>query len=190
MLISLGMTAGVLAQDASPTLGRFQIGVELDAMSMQHRTFETDDAGLYMGLSVFGHVRNDWYVGAELGVGGSMSIFGYEESSFVPLEVNAKRAFRLANHFAADLGAGLSYGHVDFSHSLFVDDPVEINEWVLGTQIFGGLLVDAGPFFVGVRLKYQLTMDAEEIADFISPDEGWDYSNLRVGAQVGFMLPD
>jgi len=190
LVISLGISMGASAQNTAPTLGRFQIGAELDAMSMQHRTFETDDGGIFLGLSVFGHVRNGWYLGAEIGVGGSMKIFGYEDSSFVPIEVNAKRAFRLANHLAADLGAGLSYGQVEFSHSLFVDDPVEINEWVPGAQVFGGLLVDAGPFFVGIKLKYQLTMDAEEIADFISPDDGWDYSNLRIGAQVGFLLPD
>ena len=189
LIISIGIAAPSAAQDAPGTLGSFQISADLSTMWMQHRTFDTDDGGLFAGLGVYGHLGDDWYIGGEIGTGSSLALLVFDDSSFVPVEVNAKRAFRLKNHIAADLGAGLCFGRVEYSRSpLFWGETDEVDQWVPGGQVFADLLFDAGGFFLGLKTKYQLTADADEVADLVSSDEGWDYSNFRFGIQFGFMI--
>ena len=53
--------------------------------------------------------------------------------------------------------------------------------------MLGGLVFKAGGMLVGLKLKYQLTTDADKVAALISPDEGWDYSNFKFGVQIGFL---
>jgi hypothetical protein len=189
LLVALnGMAA--LAQDEA-VLGKSHYTAELDAMFLQHRTFDTDDGGVYFGLAGYGHMGDNWYLGGEIGVGAGFGLFLVDSSSYMPIELNAKRAFALSPSFVVDLGAGLSYSRVEFSHdSLFSDDDWEVTEWVFGGQVMSDLYFKAGSFLLGLKVKYQLTQDVEDVASVISPDEGWDYSNLKIGFQIGFRFSD
>jgi hypothetical protein len=199
LIVGVGLLfGGANAQDAPvqdappqdlPPLGGYHIVVELDAMYMQHQTFETDEAGLYIGLAGYGHLGNSWYLGGEIGAGTAVTFFSSNDSSYMPLELNAKRGFPLAPWCAVELGGGLSFSRISFSHDSWIndEDEVEISDWVFGGQLLGSLTFKAGPMILGLKLKYQLTTDAEEVAELISPDEGWDYSNFKIGLQVGFM---
>lgn len=187
LLFFNGMAA--IAQD-TPPLGKSHFTLELDAMALQHRTFTTDDAGVYFGLAGYGHIGKNWYLGGEIGGGTGFVFFLSDDSSFMPLELNAKRAFALSPGFVIDVGAGLSYNRVNFSHdSWFSDDDWEVTEWVFGGQLMSDIYFKAGSFLLGLKLKYQLTADLPEVSEKISPDDGWDYSNFRIGIQIGFMIP-
>lgn len=172
-------------------LGRMHFSIEFATMGMQHRDFSTDDAGIYFGLSGYGHLGKDWYLGGEYGGGTSMSFFFADESSFYPLELNAKRGFRFSDIFCADLGGGLSYSRVHFKRMfLFFSEGEEIDEWVFGGQIFGDLMLEFGGVFLGLSAKYQLTTDASDVADELEETDGWDYTNYRIGLKLGFMIGD
>lgn len=193
-MLGLGLLfGGANAQDAQPQdpppLGGYHFAVDLDAMYLQHQTFETDEAGLYIGLAGYGHIGGGWYLGGEIGAGTAVTVFSSNESSYMPLELNAKRGFPLASWCVVELGGGLSFSRISFSHDPWFsdDEDVEISDWVFGGQLLGGFTFKAGPMILGLKLKYQLTADAEEVAELISPDEGWDYSNFKIGLQVGFM---
>jgi hypothetical protein len=175
--------------EMTAALGRMHFSIEFATMGMQHRDFSTDDAGVYFGISGYGHLGKDWYLGGEYGAGTSMAFFFADESSFYPLELNAKRGFRLSEVFCADLGAGLSYSRVKFqSIGFFSEDGEEIEEWVFGGQIFGDLMIEAGGVFLGLCAKYQLTTDASDVADELEETDGWDYTNYRIGLKIGFMF--
>lgn len=184
-----GANAQDFPPEGPPPLGMYHIAVKLDAMYLQHQTFETDESGFYVGLVGYGHLGSGWYLGGEIGAGGSLTLFASDESSYMPLELNAKRGFPLASWCVGELGGGMSFSRVTFNHDQFFgsEEDYEITEWVFGGQIFGCLTFKAGPMLLGLELKYQLTTDAEEIADRISPDEGWDYSNFKIGLKVGFL---
>ena len=187
LLVLNGMAA--LAQDA-PLLGRSHYSLELDLMFLQHRTFDTDDGGVYLGLAGYGHLGNNWYLGGEIGVGSGFGLLLSDSSTYMPIELNAKRAFELAPSFIVDVGGGLSYNRVEFSHdSWFTDNDFEVTDWVIGGQMLCDILYKAGSIQLGLKLKYQLTADLKEVADLISPEEGWDYSNFKIGFQIGFLVP-
>ena len=107
------------------------------------------------------------------------------------LELDAKRAFALSLGFVVDVGAGLSFNRVSFSHNAwFSDDDWEVTDWVFGGQVMSDFYFKAGSFLLGLKLKYQLTADLPEVSEEISPDDGWDYSNFKIGLQIGFLIPD
>ena len=188
-LLLLGVATPALGSaDAAPPFGRFHVGLEVDRMSMQHETFDTDDTGAFFGLSGYGHVSRGWYVGGEVGGGGSLSLFGGDESSQLPIEVNVTRAFTPLRRVAFDVGGGLSVSRVDFSTGGFLSEKQEADDWVFGGQVLGNVRLRAGWGFLGLKLKYQLTADSDEIADLAGADEGWDYSNLKIGLTVGIVV--
>ena len=183
-------TLTALAQD-EPALGTSHYSAEMDLMFLQHRTFDTDDGGVYLGLAGYGHIGNSWYLGGEIGVGAGFGLFLVESSSFMPIELNAKRAFALSRRWIVDVGAGLSYNRVAFSYNPWgSDNDRDVTDWVFGGQVMGDLIFKAGHFLVGLKFKYQLTADLPDVSSLISPDEGWDYSNLKIGIQLGFLIPD
>lgn len=178
------------AQDPEgPVLGTSHFAIEMAPMFIQHRTFATDDYGIFMGLSGYGHVGNDWYVGGEIGAGGAIGFFGLDSSSFTPIEANAKRGFRLSERILIDLGAGLSYGRVKFNRNSWFSEDLSVSDWVAGGQILSNFYYQAGWVQVGFKIKYQLTADAKGVDSILEDDEGWDYSNLRIGAFIGFRIP-
>lgn len=174
------------AQDV-PSLGRYHVYFEYSAMIMQHVTFEADDAGLHVGLAGYKHVGDDWYVGAELGGGGSLIFLGID-SEITTWEVNAKRALPLGRFVCFELGGGLSYNkvHYEESHLFFDDDEIEIDDWVPGVQALANAHAKLGAFLAGAHVKYMLTGDVEGVQEAEGLEEGWDYSNVTIGVQFGF----
>lgn len=184
-LLILAVGSASLAQDRPP-LGGSHFAVEWDAMLLQHRTFETDDVGFYLGISGYGHIGRNWYLGGEIGGGGGFgTLFLGETSSYMPIELNAKRAFGLTRNLVADLGGGLSYSRVEYNQSFSSDG--DVADWVVGAQVMGDGWFRAGRFLAGVKLKYQLTADVEGVDPVLSTGKGWDYSNLKIGVQIGFV---
>lgn len=180
--------APALSQE-TPALGDTHFYFGLSAMVMQHVTFESDDAGLHVGVGGYKHVRRDWYLGAELGTGSSLAFLG-SESDITTLEVNGKRVFAIGNTLRFGLGAGLSYDHVTYDErTLFGSaDDVTIDDWVLGAQVLANAQAKLGRLIFGAHLAYMLTADVDGVQEAEGLEEGWDYSNVRVGLHLGFLL--
>ncbi|MFO7653563.1 MAG: hypothetical protein R6X25_07040 [Candidatus Krumholzibacteriia bacterium] len=176
------------AQEAPP-LGDYHVYFQVGAMTMQHVTFDTDDAGLQIGVAGYKHVGRNWYLGAEAGVGASLGLFS-DESSIGMFELNGKRAFTLGSVFRFDLGAGLSYNKVSYEESSWFgsDNDIEIDDWVLGTQALANLHLELGGFIAGAHVKYMLTQDVDGVQEAEGLDKGWDYSNLTLGVHIGILI--
>jgi hypothetical protein len=187
LLAISGLSVATVAAQDAPVLGRSHITAELDVMTIQHETFDTDDAGLYVGLAAYFHLKNDWYLGGEIGAGASLGIFN--ETGYIPLEVNAKRAFALSPHWAVDVGGGLSACKVTFEDEYWFSPDVTVEEWVPGVQVLSDFFFHSGGFLAGLKLKYQLTGDVDEIAELTDAEDGWDFSNLKIGFEIGVRLP-
>lgn len=187
LVLLCGQTAHAEPEITSSPLGGLHVYVEFDAMWVQHRTFETDDAGPFAGLGAYGHLGRGWYLGAEMGKGAAISVFGIDESSCTSYELNAKRGFAFTPDWAAALGGGVSYCRSRYEDHSFWDpaDTREIDEDSFGSQVFGEFMLTGSRFFLGLKVEYQLTADFDTIAEEVSPGDGWDYSNLRIGVQLG-----
>ena len=191
-VLSLTLGGAAHASDPGlPPLGRLHFSVALARMAMQHRTFETDDTGLFFNAAGYGRLRGDWYAGGEIGVGGNVALFGLDETTTVPIELNLKRGFGLSRHVALALGGGLCTSWVEYRDNGFfgTGDERTASDWVFGGQVFGEILLHAGWAQTGLQVEYQLTTDAGEVMDLISPGEGWDYSNLKIALHVGILVP-
>lgn len=191
----LASAAGAFAQSVGPSgndgaLGSGHVILHIDSMSVQHKSFATDESGLFLGLEGYAYAGRGWYLGGGFGGGGELTLFAPDEASFSAFEINAKRQFVLAPQVTGFLGGGVSYGRVDFHHDniLIANDAYDIVEWVFGGQVLGSIDVRFGPLFAGMSMKYQLTADADEVAARVSPDQGWDYSNFRIGVEAGFLF--
>jgi hypothetical protein len=185
----LCMTCVLSAAQEGPLLGEYHFSFEYSAMMMQHVTFETDDAGIHVGLAGYKHLGRDWYLGVELGGGGSLTMID-NNSDITTVELNAKRVFALGGVCRFDLGGGISYNSVHFDDSgLFDwDDDGEIDDSVLGAQALANAHLKLGWFILGANLKYMLTSDVEGVQEVEELEEGWDYSNLTIGIHAGFLI--
>jgi hypothetical protein len=172
-----------------PPLGQYHFTLGFGSMIMQHVTFETDDAGIHLGIAGYKHVGSSWYMGLELGAGESMMVFG-DNSEITMWELNAKRVFDLGSNFRADLGGGLSYNHVTYDGVDWfgTEGDFAIDDWVPGVQALGNLHFKMGQFLLGAHVKYMLTGDVEGVQEAEGLEEGWDYSNLTTGLQLGFLV--
>lgn len=186
-LLLSGLAAASAAAQEAPPLGRHHAYFSYSAMIMQHVTFESDDAGIHVGLAGYRHVGDDWYVGAELGGGGSLNFLGID-SEITTWEVNAKRALPLGRVVCCELGGGLSYNkvHYEENHLFSDDDDIEIDDWVPGLQVLANAHLKLGSFLAGAHVKYMLTGDVEGVQEAEGLAEGWDYSNVTIGVQFGF----
>lgn len=180
--------ASVTAQEAPP-LGQYHFYLQYNAMIMQHVTFDTDDAGIHIGLAGYRHVGDDWYVGAELGGGGSLNFIGVD-SEITTWEVNAKRAAPLGRAVCFEFGGGLSYNkvHYEENHLFSDDDDIEIDDWVPGVQILTNAHLKLGSFLAGAHVKYMLTGDVEGVQDVEGLEKGWDYTNVTIGVHFGLLF--
>lgn len=172
-----------------PPLGQYHFHLAYGSMIMQHVTFETDDAGIHLGLAGYRHMGRSWYLGLELGAGESMMVFG-DNSDITMWELNAKRVFDLGGNFRADLGGGLSWNHVTYDGVDWfgTEGDFEIDDWVPGVQALANLHFAMGRFLVGAHVKYMLTADVEGVQEAEGLEEGWDYSNATIGLQFGFFV--
>jgi hypothetical protein len=176
----------VFAQEKAP-LGNGNFAVKLDYIAFTDDHFDeasNEDDGLYLGLEGYGEITPNWYLGGEVGTAVNIEIFGGEEITFVPIELNLKYAKEAARNFVVDFGAGLSYcytelTYVDFSF-LRETTREERDDWLFGGQVFVDLTYKIRWFSIGVNGKYQITEDFK--------DEGVDLSNYRLGVQLGFVF--
>lgn len=186
--VLLVATAATTSAQVERPLGKSHFTGEVAAMLLQHRDSGTDDGGVYLGLAGYGHVGKSWYLGGEIGTGTGIGFAWLaESSSFMPLEANVKRAFALTDNLVADLGTGLSYNRVSYTPGPLGAGDADVTDWVFGGQVKGHLWLRAGGMLLGLGIEYQLTADVPEVAAQVGAGEGWDYSNLRIGLQLGFL---
>ena len=172
------MISSVACAVEKEPLGIGTIAIKLDYINFTDSVIETFDydSGLYIGVEDYFKVVPNFYLGAEVGYANpDGSTLGGTELTFIPVEVNSKFARELTPKLIVDLGAGISYIYVEeeFITSSFDD-------WLFGGQFFADLNYKTGNFFFGVNAKYQFTQDFKDV--------NYNYTNLRIGGQAGFMF--
>ena len=178
----LGSSAAFAAEKAS--LGAGNVALKLDYISFTESELKDVevDTGFYIGLEAYGEITPNLYLGAEVGYAnpdGSVGIVD-TEVTFVPIELNLKYAFKAAPNLAIDIGAGVSYNFAKVEQTALGISLYDDDDWLFGGQFFVDLNYTINQFFIGVNAKYQLTEDFKD-ADF-------NFSNWRVGGQVGLMF--
>lgn len=177
-----------LAQDPPP-LGDFHFTFGLSSMVVNSVSTESDGLSFFLSVAGYRHVWRNWYLGAEFGKGLTHSLFR-AESGITSYALNGKRVFPVSNTLRFDLGAGLSYNHVTYDeYSLFgADDVLSIEDQVMGAQLLVNFERAAGRLMLGVHVAYMLTADVDGVQETEGLEEGWDYSNVRAGLHLGFLL--
>ena len=143
------------------------------------------DTGVYVGIEGFGEIADSLYLGGEIGYAyskGSVEVYFNDvdtKLTFVPVEVNLKYAVKAGSNFVLDAGAGASYNYVK-EKAASSSDTASASDWLLGGQLFFDANYTMDKFFAGINGQYQITEDFK--------DASYDYSNWRVGGQVGFMF--
>src|SRR4030042_1568224 len=187
LLVSLVVSFIILSTTAfaaeKASLGAGNVAVKLDYINFTENEFEDADidTGYYIGLEAYGEVSPNLYLGAEVGYAnpdGKIEDVKIE-ATFIPIELNLKYAFKAAPNFIIDVGAGVSYNFAELEITEPGDSDSE-DDWLFGGQFFVDLNYTVNQFFIGVNAKYQLTEDFKD-ADF-------NFSNWRVGGQVGLMF--
>ena len=182
-------TTAFAAEKAS--LGSGNLAVKFDYISFTADALKNSDVdtGLYIGLEGYGKIAPNLYLGAEVGYANPEgTVFGLDtELTFVPIEMNLKYVVETAPNLDLDFGIGISYNFVEEKASGF-GESVSVDDWVFGGQLFADLNYKLGMFFIGINAKYQITAEPEFefMGVTIKPD--YDYSNWRVGGQVGLMF--
>jgi hypothetical protein len=188
LLISICMvfvmvSAGVNAEEKAP-LGNGNFAVKLDYIAFTDDHFDdpgSEDDGLYIGLEGYGKITPNLYLGGEVGTATNIDLFGGEEITFVPVELNLKYAKEAARNFVVDFGAGVSYSYAELEYDPFWGAAhEERDDWLFGVQFFADLTYKIHWFSIGVNGKYQITEDFK--------DEGVDLSNYRLGVQLGIVF--
>lgn len=180
--------SSALAQEP-PSLGNAHFYLGLSGMNMQHATLEPEETGLHLGVAGYKHLGRNWYLGAEIGAGSNLALFG-AQSGITTVAMNGKRVFADGTTLRFDLGAGLSYNNVTYDeNNLFSsEDDAELEDWVLGAQVLANVHAKLGEFILGANVTYMLTADVEGLQGAEGLEEGWDYSNITVGIHLGFLL--
>jgi hypothetical protein len=163
------------AQDTAP-LGKGNVSVKFGYVVFSEGVDEDD--GIYLGLEGYGRVAGNLYLGGEVAAAYSMALAS-DEMTLVPLEVNVKYARGVGSNFVVAGGVGLSYSYAEFLDVGLAPD-VTSDTWLFGGQIFGEFVYRINWFDFGISAKYQLVKEFEEVAA--------DYSNLRLGVQLGVIF--
>jgi hypothetical protein len=164
------------AQDSAP-LGKGSVSVKLGYVVFSEGVVEDD--GIYLGLEGYARVAGNLYLGAEVAAAYSMAILT-DEMALVPLELNLKYARGVGSYFVLDGGVGLSYARAEFHDRILGAPSVTYHEWLFGGQIFGDFGYRVNWFYFGISAKYQLLQGFEAVEA--------DFSNLRLGAQLGIVF--
>jgi len=161
------------------TLGKNNFAIKVDSINFDNKN--TDD-GVYVGAEGYKEIEKNLYLGAEVGYTsneGSVEILGATVNSdviFMPIEINMKYAVRIVNHLIIDLGIGGSYNYTKEE----ISGSGSVDEWLFGGQFFGDINVTIGQVFLGINAKLQFTDKGR--------DTGKNYSNQRIGGQIGIMF--
>jgi len=168
-------------------LGDGNITVKLDYINFSDDVVKNSDTdrGLYVGIEGFTEIKSNLYLGMELGYtnpDGTVNILGTDvntELTFVPIELNLKYVVEAAPNLLVDFGAGVSSSYVE-EEAFARGVSNSADDWLFGGQICIDLSYKFDRLFIGINGKYQLT---EDFKDF-----DYDYSNWRIGGQIGFMF--
>jgi hypothetical protein len=175
-VLLMGAPAALPAQDPAP-LGRIDLGIKLGYVVFSQGV--TEDDGLYLGLSGYGRVAANVYVGAEVAGASTITLFT-DEMTLMPLELNAKYARAVGSHVVVTGGAGASYSRAEFHDESVIGPNAVYEEWLFGGQAFGDLVFRFAWFQIGINAKYQLIQDFAQVPA--------DFSNLRLGLQAGVIF--
>ncbi len=178
-------TAAYAAQKASLGIGNIAVKADYISFTADEMEGSDTDTGLYLGIEGYGKIAPNLYLGAEVGYANPEGkALGFDtELTFMPIELNLKYAVESTPNLAVDFGIGASYNYVEEKASGY-GVSVSIDDWVFGGQIFADLNYKMDMFFIGINAKYQITGKA----DFKEIDTDYDYSNWRIGGQVGLMF--
>jgi hypothetical protein len=169
------IVAFIIAPTAVYAAEKVPLGIGNLAVKVDYINFTDnleDDDGLYIGLEGYGKIIPNLYLGAEVGYTNP----DFEDTYFVPIELNLKYAVKDTPNFVIDLGAGASYNYAKAESS---GGSLSEDDWLFGGQFFIDLNYIVDQFFVGINAKYQLT---EELKGFDN------FNNWRVGGQIGIMF--
>ena len=127
---------------------------------------------------------HEWYTGAELGLTATDSAVTDDgetirDFGFWWIEINSKRAFDLKHGLTIDVGMGVALFFVEGEEENSLGgtpttDPLA--DFGFGAQAFTDFTWRTRHLLIGLDAKYQWAMDIINI----------DYSNLRLGAHIGF----
>jgi hypothetical protein len=192
--------ASVSAQMRAP-LGMGNLAVKVDYFRFTDDAAEDFDIenGVYVGLEGYASFLNpNLYFGLETGWAGTSGDFfdlGIPlevDTTYVPIELNAKYVFEINPCLTFDMGAGISmnYFNIDFDSPILLGGfgSVEFDDWVFGGQIFADINYKVANWFVGANAKFQMTDDLEIFILNSGINRGVDASNFRVGVQAGMMF--
>jgi hypothetical protein len=161
------------------TLGKNNFAIKVDSINFDSKL--TDD-GIYVGAEGYKEIEKNLYLGAEVGYtsnDGKVSLFGATYDTdviFLPIELNLKYAVRIIDHLIVSLGVGGSYSYAKEE----ISGADSEDEWLFGGQGFADINVTIGKVFMGVNYKIQFTDRGR--------DTGKNYSNQRIGGQVGMIF--
>ncbi len=177
-----------LAQE-SPALGDIHFHFGLSGMNVKHIPRYSDDLAFHLGGAGYKHVGRNWYLGAEFGTGGTASLLR-STSGITTYALNGKRVFAFSKTMRFDLGVGLSYNHVTYDEQTLFgsEDEVSLEDRVMGAQLLVNVQRAAGRFMLGVHFVYMVTADVDGVQEAEGLEEGWDYTNVRAGLHLGFLL--
>lgn len=202
VLVAFCFTATSVSAQMRAPLGMGNLAIKVDYFRF------TDDAaedlgienGVYVGLEGYASLLHpNLYFGLESGWAGTegdvilidnidlLPLPAEVETTYVPIELNAKYVFEINPCWTADLGVGISmnYFKIDID-SPFLIGSLDFDDWVFGGQVFADVNYKFANYFVGANAKFQLTDDLEIFA--LGVNRGVDASNFRVGLQAGMMF--
>jgi hypothetical protein len=206
-LVSVFTFSSAYAQTLTP-LGQSHVQFKVDYFAFTEDDLEDIDAdtSAYFGVEGYVNVSPNLYIGGEIGYadtdGSETLIYTFAGTTFtdsidaefeyIPVEFNGKYVIEPEPNLVIGFGGGLSFNHVDADVKLLfrTDSPVSgtsvfalsesDDEWLFGGQFFVDVNYKVDNIFFGANLKYQITEEYDDIDT--------DFSNFRIGAQIGLLF--
>jgi hypothetical protein len=177
------LAAAIWAAESKP-LGAVNLSIKGDYLAFTHKDLKDAkvDKGPLGGAALYLGLVEGLYIGGEGGFARNKGTVTLLDTSventlmYVPIELNAKYVLALTSWLALDVGGGACCGYARLEESAAGEKETE-TDWLPGGQGFADLNFIAGPLFIGINGKYQLTKKFKD-ADF-------NLNNWQVGAQLG-----
>jgi opacity protein-like surface antigen len=180
MTLALTLACATAGWSASATATEYaypeRTDITLTLGSLGYTESGDSESGMVIGIEARTPLARHWSIGAALAGGSDFALFS-DELSIDSAELNVARLLPLSDRAAVNLGGGLAAVRGDYHDFVLFGDDVDIEAWVLGGQIFGGLDFAPGRFVVGVKALYQFTQEFE--------DMGWGLDNYRLAMRAG-----